>query len=95
MSCIGFRVRAGCSRAGAPRGPAAKTWGRSRRFDWSNCIRSPAVRTGSQDIKLAAISQRIFRGICGPMSALGLKRPYGHVASNVRFARKQSSSGDR
>jgi hypothetical protein len=30
-----------------------------------------------------------------PMSHLGQTRPYGHVGSNVRFARKQSSSGHR
>jgi hypothetical protein len=29
-----------------------------------------------------------------PMSQLGHKRPYGHVASNVRFARKQTWLGD-
>ena len=34
---------------------------RSRRLNWSNCIRSPPARAGLQDIELAAISQEVTK----------------------------------
>ena len=34
---------------------------RSRRLNWSNCIRSPPARAGLEDIELAAISQEVTK----------------------------------
>ena len=37
---------------------------KSRRFNWSSCIRSPPARAGLQDIELARISQEVTDRFC-------------------------------
>jgi len=59
-AALDCRHRACCATPRAATRPPRSVM-RSRRLNWSNCIRSPPARAGLQDIELAAISQEVTK----------------------------------